>query len=130
MSNNENDHNGTTEQPKPTGLTQEIVYNMAGALARLEQLKTEQPSLQIVRPNGEPADPTALPSSEEATALIEFLAQNFLAHGPEWIGCWFAVKTELSPLIVALAPIMRRCAALPAPSAPLAPPSQLAEPKE
>lgn len=138
MNNNDSNNNGigndignvngigNGEPQQPQQLTHEKVYELAGVFARLEQLRNAPPDIQILRPNGENS---RTPNTEQLTreaemqALIEHACHTFLRHSGEFLGAWLTMKTEYLPLLVALAPIVKRCNEMPAVQAPLAPES-------
>jgi hypothetical protein len=125
MNNDTNNTNNTPQVPEQNErLSHETVYALAGVFARLEQLRTAPPDIQILRPNGEAS---RTPGTEQLTreaetqALIEHACHTFLRHSSEFLGAWFTVQSEYMPLLVALAPIVKRCAEMTAPTAPLMP---------
>lgn len=85
--------NQTTTPPR-IPLTSEEFEKIAGALHRLNEIKTST----IIDPK----------YAAEAEGLIEFLADQFISHGPEFLGCWMAVKHEYEPLINLVAGVQHR----------------------
>lgn len=82
---------------RPPDLTIEQVQSLAGAFARLTELRSQ--TIQT---------PTA---AAESKGLIEHIAQEMLTHASEWIGCWFVANLEYQQLINALIPVFNRVGA-------------------
>lgn len=117
--NNSNNSNSTNE---PKRLSHETVYELCGVFARLEQLRNAPADVQILRPDtSRTPDSQQLTRDAEIEVLVEHLAGVFLAHASEFLGAWLALQTEFSPLVRALAPIVKRCVAMPDSAAPLMP---------
>lgn len=91
-------------------LTHEEAFKLAGALARLEELKNSPPELAIIKGDGSeaPANAEKLTRDSEIVALVEYVSQGLLAHASEFLGCYFAIQTEYTPLCRALAPVVAR----------------------
>ena len=83
----------------PNGpLTFEIANQVAGALQRLEELAAYE---------------IKLPAHEaEIRGNHEFLANTFINHGAEFLGCWFTVRREYEPALKAIASVAFRVRAI------------------
>lgn len=88
------------EQPKAKGpkhASQELVAQMAGAMHRFNELNAQT----VDTPN----------RSSEMKGIMDFLANSFLAHREEFIGCWLAMHNEYDPLIKGFAALIGRASA-------------------
>lgn len=85
--------NQTTTPPR-VPLKSEEFEKIAGALHRLNEIKTSS----IIDPKYQ----------AEVEGLIAFLADQFISHGSEFLGCWMAVKHEYEPLINLVAGVQHR----------------------
>jgi len=95
--------NNKTQQQSSGPLTFEIANAIAGALSRLEELA---------------AYSVKLPAHDaEIRGTHEFLANTFINHGAEFLGCWFTVRREYEPALKAIAQIAFRVRAILSPSA-------------
>lgn len=81
---------------KKTLLTQQDAIEIAGAVARLDEIKNLSALSQTKQ------------IEAEACGLVEFLSKKFIDNAGEFLGCWFAVRLEYEPLIRGLAPVLRR----------------------
>lgn len=88
-------------------LTEEKALEIAGALARLSEIKESNPSGLVI--------PGAAKLQQEAQDLIKYLSEAMLTHGPELMGAYFAMHREYKPLLQAFAPIFRRLLTPPPP---------------
>jgi len=79
---------------QPTVLTVEQFEKIAGALQELKAIKKSA----VINPNNE----------AQAQGLISFLADEFITHGEEFLGCYVAVKKEYEPLINLVARVQYR----------------------
>jgi len=105
--------NNTTQ--KTLGpLTFEICNQIAGSLARLEEIAAY--SIQTAA------------HQAEIRGLHEFLANTFINHGAEFLGCWFTVRREYEPALKAIAQVAYRVRAILAPPMPAA--KDVEEPSE
>lgn len=91
----------STEQPaqaESPRLTHQQVEEIAQQYARFLDLKEQRiktPTLEA-----------------ELTGIMEYLANTFLNHAPEFIGCWNVVRTEYEPICVNLASLFSRVQAI------------------
>jgi len=103
--------NNTTQ--KTLGpLTFKECDQIAGSLARLEEIAAY--SIQTAA------------HQAEIRGLHEYLANTFINHGAEFLGCWFTVRREYEPSLKAVASIAYRVRAILAP--PQAPAKDVEEP--
>lgn len=86
-----------TPTNKPTPLSIETATQIAGAIARLQEIGHST----IIDPKSE----------AEQKGLQQFLANTLPQHSNELIACWFAVKTEYEPLIQGVQGLLRRATA-------------------
>lgn len=73
---------------KLSRITREVFDRMAHSYTRLQELN----EMAIKTPNHE----------AEAKGIVEFLAETFLAHAPEFLGTWTVVRDEYEPLVIAI----------------------------
>jgi hypothetical protein len=93
--------NNKTQSQSAGPLTFEIANSVAGALSRLEELA---------------AYSVKLPAHDaEIRGTHEFLANTFINHGAEFLGCWFTVRREYEPALKAIAQVAFRVRAILAP---------------
>lgn len=78
-----------------TPLTEQRVQEIAVAFKKLHELSQSK----IV---------TGPPQDAERAALTNFLRDAAVAHLPEFIGCWQAVRREYEPLVNAVAIFLNR----------------------
>lgn len=91
---------GTNPTPTPPTprLTREDFDKIATAYGRLLDLKDKA----IQTPNHE----------AEVKGIVEFLSEEFLAHAPEFLGVWSAVREEYEPLLNHFAVALERIQAI------------------
>lgn len=83
---------------QPTLISEELLYKLAAAHARLHQLK----SMPV--PEGQAE---GIAHAEEVKLLTEQVSAVFLMHAPEFLGAIFVLKQEYSPLVRAFGPLVR-----------------------
>lgn len=84
----------TTNATPPGPLTLAQATQLGGALARLNELRDQK----IQTPTAE----------AEMNGLMEFVANTFLRHADEFIGCWFTIRQEYEPMIRGFSQIFSR----------------------
>ena len=82
----------------PPRLTAEQFDKIAGAYTRLIELREQT----IHNPNRD----------AEIKGLVEYLAEEFLAHAQEFLGVWHVTRTEYEPLVNCLALVYPRLVAI------------------
>lgn len=98
------------EQQQPNLISDETLHKLASAHARLHQLmNTKVPEDQA----------GAIAYHEEFKLLTEGISAVFLAHAAEFLGAIFVLKQEYSPLVRALAPVVRHANMISGSSAPI-----------
>lgn len=75
-----------------TRLSQQTVNTLAGAVAQLVDLEERA----VVQPNDD----------KLKKELRQFIANIFLKHSQEFIGCWFTVRIEYEPLCQTIAHVL------------------------
>lgn len=102
-------------QPEVTPpLTDQEAYQLAGAFARLQELRDTPEGVIILNTNGQAStsdDAPKLSREAEIEALVEYLAQGLFVHASELLGAYFAMKAEYIPLCNALVPVLRHAQA-------------------
>ena len=83
---------------QPNLITDEVLYKLASAHGRLHQL------MNTPVPEGQAE---AIAHHEEFKLLTEQCSAVFMAHAAEFLGAIFVLKQEYSPLVRALAPLVR-----------------------
>jgi hypothetical protein len=81
-------------QSKSNRLTQEGANRIAGALAQLNDINTRA----IIHPG----------DAKLKEELTKFVTNNLFRYADELLGCFFTVRVEYEPAIVALARVLQR----------------------
>jgi hypothetical protein len=101
---------------EPNLISDETLYKLAAAHAQLTHLIETPP----------PADQaSAITHHEQFKLLTEQISAVFLTHAPEFLGAIFVLRGEYTPLIRALAPLVRHALAIPGPSSPISEAAQV-----
>ena len=79
-------------EAEPSRLTQQVVNSLAGAVAQLVEIE----SRAVIQPNDD----------KLKAELRKFIANIFLKHSQEFIGCWFTVRVEYEPLCQTIAHVL------------------------
>lgn len=99
------------DQQQPNLISDEIFYKLCSAHTRLMKL------MDTPVPNDQAG---AIAHHEEFKLLTEQISAVFLAHAAEFLGAVYVIKHEYTPLVKALAPVVRVALQIAESQAPIA----------